>query len=108
MPEEVLSWGAEGGLDVQGEGAQTPSAGVLENGQLQDVFVQVHGDVSAQLIGEVMQQLKKNNPKNSRMIFFFLQVINKNAILSHADILRRTCASKDTLSCFMKDIHGTS
>lgn len=54
MAEEVLSWGAEGGLDVQGEGAQAPSAGVLENRQLQDVFVQVHGDVSAQLIGEVM------------------------------------------------------
>lgn len=47
MAEEVLSRGAEGGLDVQGEGAQTPSAGVLENRQLQDVFVQVHGDVSA-------------------------------------------------------------
>lgn len=72
MSEEVLSWGAEGGLDVQGEGAQTPSAGVLENGQLQDVFVQVHGDVSAQLIGEVMQQLKKKKPqKQSHDLFFF-------------------------------------
>lgn len=60
---EVLPRRTEGGLDVQGEGAQAPSAGALEHGQLQNVFVQVHGDVGSQLIREVMQQLRKRREK---------------------------------------------
>lgn len=63
MAYEVLPRRTEGGLDVQGEGAQAPSAGVLEHGQLQNVFVQVHGDVGSQLIREVMQQLRKRREK---------------------------------------------
>lgn len=59
MAKEIFSGCAKGGLDVQGEGAQTPSAGVLKHRQLQDVFVQVHSDVGSQFIREVVQQLKK-------------------------------------------------
>lgn len=59
VADEVFSRCTEGGLDVQREGAQAPSAGSLEYRQLQDVLVQVHGDVSAQLIWEVVQQLKQ-------------------------------------------------
>lgn len=58
VADEIFPRCTEGRLDVQGEGAQTPSAGSLEDGQLQDVFVQVHGDVSPQLIGEVVEQLR--------------------------------------------------
>jgi len=65
---EVFPGCTERGLDVQGEGAQTPSAGVLEHRQLQDVFVQVHGDVRSQLIWEVMQQLRN---KTGTLLHFF-------------------------------------
>lgn len=63
MAYKVFPWCTEGGLDVQGEGAQTPSAGMLKYRQLQDVFVQVHGYVSSQFIWEVMQQLRKRTEK---------------------------------------------
>lgn len=59
MAYKVFPWCTEGGLDVQGEGAQTPPAGVVKHRQLQDVFVAVHRNVSSQLIWEVVQQLGK-------------------------------------------------
>jgi len=58
LADEVLPGRAEGRLDVQRERAQAPPAGALEHGQLQDVLVQVHGDVRPQLIGEVMEELE--------------------------------------------------
>lgn len=58
LADEVLSGHAEGRLDVQRERAQAPATGALEDGQLQDVFVQMRGDVGAQLVGEVVQQLR--------------------------------------------------
>lgn len=66
---EVLPRRTEGGLDVQGEGAQAPSAGAFEHGQLQNVFVQVHGDVGTQLIREVMQQLGGKNKNEHEYTF---------------------------------------
>lgn len=48
---------------MQGEGAQTPSAGSLKYRQLQDVFVQMHGNVSSQFIWEIMQQLRERMGK---------------------------------------------
>lgn len=42
---------------MQGEGAQTPPTGPLKHWQLQDVLVQVHGDVRTKFIWEVTQQL---------------------------------------------------
>lgn len=45
MPDEIFTWSAERSLDVQGERAQAPSTGRGEEGQLQDVLVEVHGDV---------------------------------------------------------------
>lgn len=51
---------------MQRERAQAPAAGALKHGQLQDVLVQVHGDVGAQLIGEVMQQLQEAMEKVSQ------------------------------------------
>lgn len=58
MADEVFSGCAEGSLDVQGEGTQTPSAGSLKHRQLQDVLVQMHGNVSSQLIREFTEQLR--------------------------------------------------
>lgn len=58
LADEVLSRGTKGGLNVQREGAQTPSASTLEDRQLQNVLVEVHGDVGTQLIWEVMQELQ--------------------------------------------------
>lgn len=63
MADKVFSWCTKGGLNVQGEGAQAPSAGSLKHRQLQDVFVQMHGNVSSQFIWEVMQQLKQKTGK---------------------------------------------
>lgn len=59
MPDEVLARGTERGLDVQREGAQAPSTGRGKQWQLQDVLVQVHGDVCPQLIRKVMQKLEE-------------------------------------------------
>lgn len=59
VANEILSGGTERGLDVEGEGAQAPPACRGEERQLQDVLVQVHGDVCAQLVWEVVQQLQE-------------------------------------------------
>lgn len=57
LSQEVLSGSAEGGLDVQREGAQAAATGGGEQRQLQDLLVQVHGDVGSQLVREVLEQL---------------------------------------------------
>ena len=57
VPDQVLAGRTEGGLDVEREGAKAAAAGALKDGQLEDVLVEVHGDVRAELIGEVVEQL---------------------------------------------------
>ncbi|TNN70251.1 hypothetical protein EYF80_019465 [Liparis tanakae] len=54
---EELPRCTKGGLDDEGERAQTPPAGRLKQRQLQQLVVQVHGDVGPQLIREVLQEL---------------------------------------------------
>lgn len=63
LADQVFPWCTERSLDVQGEGTETPSTGSLKHRQLQDVFVQMHGDVCAQFIWEVMQQLREDEDK---------------------------------------------
>ncbi|XP_025773222.1 potassium voltage-gated channel subfamily H member 4 [Puma concolor] len=53
--QQVLAWSAERGLDVQGEGPQAASARCCKQRQLQDLPIQVHSDVSSQLVWEVTQ-----------------------------------------------------
>lgn len=57
LSEEVLSGSAEGGLDVQRQGAQAAATGRGKQRQLQDLLVKVHGDVGSQLVREVLQKL---------------------------------------------------
>lgn len=45
---------------MQRERAQAAAAGRGEERQLQDLLVQVHGDVGAQLVGKVLQQLQED------------------------------------------------
>lgn len=66
LTDEELSGCAEGGLNDQRERAQTPAAGRLEKRQLQQLFVQVHGDVCSQLIREVLQQLEGSAERKQR------------------------------------------
>lgn len=61
MADEELPRSREAGLDDEGEGAQAAPAGRLEERQLQQLFVQVHGDVRPQLIWEVLQQLRRES-----------------------------------------------
>lgn len=55
LPDEELARSAEGGLDDERERAQAAPAGRLEQGQLEQLLVQVHGDVGPQLVWEVPQ-----------------------------------------------------
>lgn len=57
LADEELPGGREGGLDNKGEGAQAAPAGRLEERQLQQLFIQMHGDVCPQLVREILQQL---------------------------------------------------
>ena len=57
LAQQVLPGGAEGGFDVQRQRPQAAPAGALEQGQLQDLLVQVHGDVGAELVRKVLQKL---------------------------------------------------
>lgn len=45
VADEIFTRSAERGLDVQRKRAQAPSAGRGEEGQLQDVLIEVHGNV---------------------------------------------------------------
>lgn len=58
---EELPRCTERGLDLQGEGAQAPSACALKHGELQDVLVQVHGDVGSQFVREIVQELTRQS-----------------------------------------------
>lgn len=58
LTDEVLPRDAEGGFYMEGERAQTATTGSLKNRQLEDVLIQVHGDVGPQLIREVVQELE--------------------------------------------------
>lgn len=55
---EVLARRAEGRPQGQGQRPQAATAGGLEQRQLQDFLVQVHGDVCTKLIREALQQLQ--------------------------------------------------
>lgn len=68
VADEVFSRCAEGGFDVQRKGTQTPSAGSFEHRQLQDVFVQMHGNICPQLVWEVMQQLQEQEEKSRALV----------------------------------------
>lgn len=58
LSDEVLSRDAERGFYVKGERAETATTGPLKDRQLEDVLIQMHGDVSPQLIREVVQELR--------------------------------------------------
>lgn len=58
LSDQVLSRDTEGGFYVKGEGAETATTGPLKDRQLEDVLIQMHGDVSPQLIREVVQELR--------------------------------------------------
>lgn len=53
--QQVLARSAERGLDVQGEGPQAAPARCSKQRQLQDLPIQVHSNVSSQLVWEVTQ-----------------------------------------------------
>lgn len=57
LTDEVFPRDAEGGFYMEGERAQTATTGPLKDWQLEDVLVQMHGNVCPQLIGEVVQEL---------------------------------------------------
>lgn len=64
LPQQVLAGCAEGRLDVQRQRAQAAAAGRREERQFQDLLVQVHGDVGAQLVWEVLQQLGREEEED--------------------------------------------
>lgn len=53
LPEEVFPRSTEGGFDMQRQRPEATAAGTLEKGELQNLLVQVHGDVWTQLVWEV-------------------------------------------------------
>lgn len=52
---------------MQGQRAQAAPAGALEQGQLQDLLVQVHGDVGAELVWEVLQKLPERRKEGVQL-----------------------------------------
>lgn len=67
LAQQVLPRGAEGGFDVQRQRPQAAPAGTLEQGQLQDLLVQVHGDVGAELVWEVLQKLPEKMKEGTKL-----------------------------------------
>lgn len=59
VTDEVLARDAEGRFYMEGERAQAATTGPLKDRQLEDVLIQMHGDVGPQLIREIMQELGK-------------------------------------------------
>lgn len=57
LTDEVLPRDTEGGFYVEGERAQAATTGPLEDRQLEDVLIQMHGDVGPELVREVVQEL---------------------------------------------------
>lgn len=43
---------------MEGQGAQTATTGPLKDWQLEDVLIQMHGDVGPELVREVVQELR--------------------------------------------------
>ncbi|TNN54377.1 hypothetical protein EYF80_035395 [Liparis tanakae] len=64
LTDEVLPGDAEGGFYVERQRAQAAATGPLKNRQLEDVLIQMHGDVSPQLIGEVVEELRTGDRCN--------------------------------------------
>jgi hypothetical protein len=58
LVDEILSGCAEGWPQGQGQCPQAAAARGLEQWQLQDLFVKVHGNVCAKLVWEALQQLQ--------------------------------------------------
>lgn len=58
MDQELVR-GAEVGLDLEREELLAAFAGRLENGQRQDLLVEVEGDIAAELLGVVEEDLEK-------------------------------------------------
>lgn len=56
--DEELAGCAESGAHPQGEGAQAAPAGPPKEGKLQQLLVQVQGDVGPQLLGQALQELR--------------------------------------------------
>lgn len=63
LSDEVLSGDTEGGFYVKGERAETAATGPLKDRQLEDVLIQMHGDVGPQLIREVVQELRMGDTR---------------------------------------------
>lgn len=78
LADEELPRSAKGGLDDEGEGAQTPPAGRFKERQLQQLVIQVHGDISPQFVWEVLQQLSGEWEGK----FLFLQTKDESPSLS--------------------------
>lgn len=57
LTDEVLPRDAERGFYMEGERAQAATTGPLKDRQLEDVLIQMHGDVGPQLLREVVQEL---------------------------------------------------
>ncbi len=57
LTDEVLPRDTEGGFYMKRERAQAATTGPLKNGQLEDVLIQMHGDVGPQLVRKVVQEL---------------------------------------------------
>lgn len=57
LTDQVLPRDTERGFYMEGERAQAATTGPLKDRQLENVLIQMHGDVSPQLIREVMQEL---------------------------------------------------
>lgn len=78
LADEELPRSAEGVLDDQRQGAQTPPAGGLEQRQLQQLFVQVHGDVGPQLVRKVLQQLE--DKRQNRVFLSAVSICGKQKV----------------------------
>ena len=54
---QVLVWGTEGGLDGQGDGLEAALGCCLEEGQAEDLLVEVQTEVAPELLGVIRQNL---------------------------------------------------
>jgi len=68
----------ERSFDDERQRAQTPSTGWFKQRQLQQLFIQVHGNVSPQFIWEVLQKLEKDKDILSTLLILKKHLIIKN------------------------------
>ena len=59
LVDEELLRRAERGLDLEAQQLPAPLGGRLEDGEGQDLLVEVHGNVAAELLGVVVQDLEE-------------------------------------------------